>query len=711
MFAARYRLLCSLVIFTFLLTIFPAQVYGAGSEITVEKAIGIVKTVFEAPEAYSKFTSGAQIEGNKKLITLTWEKPEQDGRFEALVDAGNGEIVSMYRWDRADEQSAGLPVIPRDRAIESAKKMLAKAIPEKAGYLRLLQDSQAVPIGGYGSTLNLRFVRYFDNIPVESDTASVDINMTTGQVNSYYLSWSDIKLPSGKGVINAEEAAQVFSSEKMLELQYLLRQKYPPEKTLPPKLVYVLNHPSGGMIDANTGQPVILRGGYGLFNVKKDMVAGGMGYAEESAPALTPEEIQEISKLENMMPQSGADQMARKLAEIPAEAALYSASLNQSYQDSSERIWNLSYRVSAEKAPAEYYISLNAESGELLNFHCWQQYRPEDKAVLSREAGIEKAESWLKKVQPEKFKQVKLLAPYPEEEQYESDYWNFNYQRLVNGVPCPAHGINVSVDRRTGLVNSYNLNWSKVNFPGSSNVMGMEKAHDAFLGHMPMSLAYVKEYDKNNLGSFRLVYKPQAESSVQSTNIIDALTGIKLDWEGKELQEKTAVIFDDIAEHFAREQIEILGQSGIMTEYGSSFRPDEAVTLVGVLKAMIIANDGSYNMNLTDEEVLKRALERKWITREEKAGDQVSRIRMAKLMVSFLRLDFVAEKGDMFIMPFKDAAAIPADLRGSAGLTRGLGIISGEGDYYKPDHLITRGETAVILIRTLTIKPSPSYYW
>ena len=709
MFATRYKLLSSLIIFMFLFTVFPAQAIAAPDGITVEKAITIVKTAFEVPDAYSKFTSGTRSEGDKKFIYLNWESPENNGRFEAQVDGKNGEIVSMYRWDKADEQASKLPVISRDRAVKIAQELLKKAVPGKAGYLRLIQDSQVVPISGYGSTLNLRFLRYQDNIPVENDTASVDINMATGQVSSYYLNWSDIDLPASKAKITAEKAGQVFSSEKMLELQYLLRRTYSPEKTQPPKLVYTLNHRSNGMIDANNGQPVILDYGYGIFASKE--AVGGMGAANDQAAALTPEEIEEISKLENMMSQSEADLTVRKLAEIPEEAALHSASLNQNYQDPSEKIWSLNYRITSETSPVEYYASLNAESGELLNFHFYYQYSTDEKAILSREEGLRKAESWLKKVQPEKFSQLKLLAPYPEEEQYESYNWNFNYQRLVNNVPCPANGINGSVDRKTGKVNSYNLNWSKASFPGSVNVMGLEKANAAYLSHMPMTLVYVKEADKNGKAKFRLVYMPRAASPAQSSNIIDAVTGVKLDWEGKELKDNTVVQFDDIDGHFAKEQIEILGQSGIMTEYGSSFHPGEAVKLVTVLKAMIIANDGPYNSGLTDEEVMKRAVERNWVEKGEAAESQVSRARMAKLMVSFLRLDFVAKNGDMFILPFKDAAQIPAELKGYAGLAKGLGLISGSGENFEPGHITTRGETAAILVRTLEVKPSQNYYW
>ncbi|MDD3895133.1 MAG: hypothetical protein PHU36_08980, partial [Syntrophomonadaceae bacterium] len=87
MIRSRYKILSSLVIFMFLFTLFPAQA-DAQEEITVEKAINIVKSVFEVPDTYSKFSSGIRTEGESKLITLSWESADgQDGQFEARVNA------------------------------------------------------------------------------------------------------------------------------------------------------------------------------------------------------------------------------------------------------------------------------------------------------------------------------------------------------------------------------------------------------------------------------------------------------------------------------------------------------------------------------------------------------------------------------------------------------------------------------------------------
>lgn len=695
------KILSSLVVFMFLFTLFPAPA-DAQEGITVEKAIGIVKNVFDVPDTYSKFTSGISDEGGMKRLTLSWEEPgDLGGHFQAQVDAGSGDIVSMYRWDQ-DSPSSQLPTLTVDEAAATARELLQKVAPAKAGHFRFQADNQIVPLSGYGGSLYLRFLRFENNIPVENDIASVEINMADGQISSYNMSWSDYELPSPQGLITPEEAAEVFKSGKMLEQQYFLRQEQP--RKIQPLLVYALKHPSGGVIDAVTGEPVVIQGGTwrGLNEVaSKDMAVGGMG---SSAPmALTPEEISEIEKLENLISREDADKTIRELTGIPAAAELNSASLNPDYMDPEVKIWRLSYQIKSETEPADFGASINAETEELLSYYAYDNYNQDQKPDMTREAGQKIVEAWLPEVS-DKMSSVRL-EPVEEEinPRYEPQEWSFRYQRVVKGVLCPGNGINISVNRVSGKISYYNLRWNNVSFPDVTG-LGTAEAHAAYLQHMPMSLVYLTDHDKNGKAAFHLVYMPRPTPPAQSARMIDAVTGAKLDWEGQEMKDRTVTAYDDIEGHFAQEQIQLLAVSGIMTEYGSSFRPQEEVKLVTVLRAMILANDGFYNQNLSDEEIMQRALSRKWISKEEKAQDQVDRGRIARLMVSSLGLDFVAQKSEMFVIPYSDAEKIPAEVKGAAGLTHGLGIIQGEGTTFNTSHLITRGETAAILVRTLGVK-------
>ena len=568
------KILSSLVIFMFLFTLFPAQA-DAQEQVTVEKAIGIVKTVFDVPESYSQFSSGIRDDSGMKRITLSWEEPgDQGGHFEAQVNAKNGDVVSMYQWGQEDSPASQLPTLTLDQAVSQAEKLLHKAAPSKAPHFHFQEDDQVVPLSGYGGTLYLRFLRYENDIPVENDTASVEINMTDGQIRSYNMEWSEYQLPSPQSAITPEKAAQVFNSEKMLELQYFLRQNQP--RQTEPVLVYTLKHPSGGVIDAFTGEPVVIKGGPLRVYAEvatKDMAMGGMGSG--SSP-LTPEEISEIEKLAGLISQAEADKMVRELTGIPAAAELNSASLNPDYMDPELKIWRLNYQTKSENEPADYGASINAETGELLSYYAYDNYRRDKKPDMSREAAQKIAENWLQKIQAGKISQVRLASADEIKPGYEPEEWNFRYQRVVKAVLCPGNGINISVDRTTGNISYYNLSWNQASFPDVKG-LGSEKAHEAFLQHMPMSLVYVTDYDSSQAVKFRLVYVPRPVAPAQSARMIDAVTGAKLDWEGKEMQDRIAVVYDDIEGHFAQEQIQLLAGSGIMTEYGSSFRPWENV--------------------------------------------------------------------------------------------------------------------------------------
>jgi hypothetical protein len=46
-----------------------------------------------------------------------------------------------------------------DQAVGIARDLLKKTAPGKAGYFRFYEDSQLVPLSGYGTTLYLRFMR------------------------------------------------------------------------------------------------------------------------------------------------------------------------------------------------------------------------------------------------------------------------------------------------------------------------------------------------------------------------------------------------------------------------------------------------------------------------------------------------------------------------------------------------------------------------
>ncbi len=186
--------------------------------------------------------------------------------------------------------------------------------------------------------------------------------------------------------------------------------------------------------------------------------------------------------------------------------------------------------------------------------------------------------------------------------------------------------------------------------------------------------------------------------------MIDARTGEALDWQGKPLvQQPRPYRFTDIAGHWAEKEISLLGQAGIFGEYGDTFRPGEGITAVHLLWAMLAAHDGVREAaGLTGEQVMDRARQLGWVKEDLQPGDDISRQVLARLMIRFLGLDRAARAKGIFTVPFADAPSISPDSLGYVALAYGLGILRGDGSYFRPADPVSRAEAAVALVRTLT---------
>lgn len=71
----------------------------APSEITLEKAILIVKNKFDIPNEYTDFNSTYNTNDDRQVWSLRWNGPVgRPGEFSAEVSALNGDILSMNNW-------------------------------------------------------------------------------------------------------------------------------------------------------------------------------------------------------------------------------------------------------------------------------------------------------------------------------------------------------------------------------------------------------------------------------------------------------------------------------------------------------------------------------------------------------------------------------------------------------------------------------------
>ena len=355
-------------------------------------------------------------------------------------------------------------------------------------------------------------------------------------------------------------------------------------------------------------------------------------------------------------------------------------------------------------------------------------------------------------------------------------FYYFSYIRQVNGIPFPDNGLFVTFDAVNGRVMSFNMEWFDVDFPGLENVISSGDAHRALFENIGLELQYkiVNETDDIVPLEETSEENPETESSesesqseeetsneenaVEETSeeeisidnlsdkdllriaageeiivkeqnkevqikavyvlksgkpyIIDANTGVILDYTGKPYQETKIPEYTDIEGHFAEEQIKTLVKFGIITFSGDEYKPNEKITQKDFL--MILSNimDNYYGPVVKEDseqddidEMYKQLIRAGIVKEGEKAPESyVVREEAVKFIIRVLNYDEVADISEIFKVPFEDEDEITPELKGYVAIAGGLKIVVGSGGKFYPKNNLTRAEAAVMIYNYLNRK-------
>ncbi|HHV64694.1 MAG TPA: peptidase [Peptococcaceae bacterium] len=682
-------------------------------KITLEQAIQIVKGNFTVPPEYKEFTSGFSTYQDRQSWSLNWNAAgEKGGSFSAQVDALSGEILSIYSWKSADDtQGFKLPAKTVDEAKKIATDIVKKLTGSKYSQLKLLEDQSIIPLNFYGTpSYTFRWQRMANDIPVRGNEVNIQLNADNGQVISYSLAWDNLKLPDKDGVINAEKAAEVFSNNNMLELKYFLPPTYrilaagTQEKV---QLIYQLK--ANSLIDALSGKPLQLNQEQWLAGAGLAMDIATKNESSQKVIPLTPEEQAEIERNIKLLTQEQAIASVKKWLTIPAGFSLQSMNLSTDSSRQDTKVWSFEWASSEKDRGQTITARVDALNGELLGFNLYSSPIPlaenaSQKPVLTKEEAQKIAEDFLKKIQPDKFKETRLKNDNSSTSAIirpdSGTSLTFTYERTVNEIAFPANGISVTVDLLTKEITAYNLNWQNLSFPNLTEAMPKTQAEIAFLKGRPLVLTYIIVSNSEGKEA-KLVYQPSQEGSV--SDIMDAKTGSFLDWQGKPLnKEPKALKFTDISGHQAEKEITVLGLAGLFGEYGQSFKPENNLTVEAYLRALLMINNGASNYGLTPDEVLKKAQQAGWLKEDLTPSQNVSRELFCTIIVRYLGLEKIANLENIYSLEAEDADLLPAQAKGYVALATGLKIIDLKDNKLNPNQTVTRAEAARSIIRALS---------
>jgi hypothetical protein len=171
-------------------------------------------------------------------------------------------------------------------------------------------------------------------------------------------------------------------------------------------------------------------------------------------------------------------------------------------------------------------VSVNSETGEIISFYQWETTTDNSSMKIpkySRDKALKAAEKFIKKLAAEKFSQTVLkdVQQSSYDKPLYSDSYSFNFVRKVNGLEFQDNGFNITLDKNTLKIRSYNMNWDNATFAEPSKAIGLDAAKKIFAEKLGIELSYYMIYDYEAKTQTPILVYTYANAN----NPIDALTG------------------------------------------------------------------------------------------------------------------------------------------------------------------------------------------
>lgn len=670
-----------LFLFTVCVPAFGAEEDSKG----LEQAIIDAKNIIKVPDKYSDFTHYSSeretMDGKVRVWSLNWAEKEESHGFVSASIGENGLLYEYNKYD-GDTDKKGLAKVSKDTAKIAADGFLNKAVSSYASQMKPVTDDY----NNYSNQeYNFIYQKFVNEVPVNFVTVTIGVNKYTGEVTSFNQNNPEIKgmeYPSLDKTITSADAEKAYIDKLGVNLKYYSSYDYK-QKKMNVFAAYSIFDNKSQAIDAKTGNAIKLYSDDRIYRDKQDYAVGTVSQSNMAKmnQELTKEETEAVKSASNFISKEKAESILRSASDIiTSDKKVKDSTLNKNYINN-QYVWNISFDNA--------YGEVDANSGEVIALHCYDYGNNSDNTI-SKENAKNVAESFLKKITPNKFAQTK----YKETENImykisvvdEGNIVSFNYVRQVNGIEFTSNSLHVQVDKTKGKVIGYNNNWyDNITFPSVSQAMTKEAAFDKFKQLKTFGMQYAV-IDKSKTA---LVYNFK---NSEENYIIDPVSGKRLDYNGQVYKENKLPEYTDISGHWCEKTVKELLDNGYYIE-GDKFNPNGNITQINFLKYLYSPMQNSYS----DDEFYDMLIQNGVIKKEEKSPQSlVSNQEAAKYVIRYLGHEQVAIHPEIFNNPFKDE--VEQKYKGYAAMCYALNIIKGDSNgNFNGGHSISNGEAAVII--------------
>ena len=692
----------------------PIGAYAANEE-TQEQMTEVllkIKTKLELPDEFTEFWYNYNNYGEKATWYFNWSTEDSSKTvYVNCDDEAHINNVGSY----GDNNRSGMPDKTAEELAPQAEELLYRLFPEAKGHVVLKNSGYQY----YRSSYRFEYRRIENTLEMPDNYIYLTVGYKDCDLISADCRWNyTAAVPLADKLIGADKAKEKIDEKLDMELRYYVGyDKDGNEK------IYLAYAPTMYYIaaDAKSGKLYTKKNYWGDDPEMKeaadeDMNAtgnaeNGRGYEAKLSDA----EMKRIQELEKLISSDDAVKLIRNNKYLLVDKNISSVTANLREYNGQYR-WYISLR---DNRPYDYdsddtyraFASavVDARDGKIISYSSsiksLYYYAEEDldgiKFNYSKKQCRSIFEEFVKSIEADKFAQVQMTATNPE--MYYSDYnsksytysYDFEYTRYNDGVPFASNGINGCVDRVTGKVYSYYMNWSDAEVPSAKGVIGEAKAFDAYMSYDGFDLVYeiVNKYE--NSGSIygydneqivRLVYR-----TAISPAFVDAFTGKQIDYNGEEYEVvRTDYKYNDIAGTKYEKAIRILAGMGVGLP-GESFEPSKKITAEELGQLIIKLPYFGYK-----EELL--------------SGDKaLSRQETAKIIITLMGLEPIA-KLDIYKLSYKDKKDVAKGYTGYVAIAGAMGLFGdAKAKKFKPKTALTRGEAAQLLLNAANVMTSGEY--
>lgn len=622
---------------------------------------------------------------------MRYRNNRQQAYVGGLVDAITGEVLELtYRPSIEYYRERNL-FLNREQALSLASELLKKMHPDKINQLKLNDTNTKPYFNGFQNNYTFMWERVSAGTLVYEDGISIGIDAYSGMMCQYNYSWHDKELPQADNILDAEKLMDKLLQEPGLYLSYNRNVNSSGLELIP---VYNLNT-TASYVDAISGTLLDSRGNP-IAEEKTRL------FKESFSPADPGRAIKETvvsNKISVAEAMNKAQEFFSRLG--------YDGEIRQSGSGSGggygvrNEYWCFTPKLNTNDELKDMSVAIDAFTGDIRGFNFSNRYItvPAAGEEISPDKALDIALDCIKRHHPEKANSVVRNLNMEIIGGPDNVYYIY-FARLVNGLPLSRDIINVEIEKNTGKVLNYHVEWYPVQYEPLQNIITEEKAVQLFKDKLPLELVWIQQRNENYEGTGKSILAYRLPS-YQSLN---AITGENF-YSLYEFEKKA--VSNNMAPAIA-----LLYENGLIDNAAIEQPVNRHQALIALMAAVLQGyspDSDNLELHLTDLEVTsydvklyKQAVAKKVIPNQGQFTPRasLSREELAIWSVKTLGLDEIGRMKNSIAVPFNDADKISPGNQNYIGLAYGLGLIKPDTNgNINPDQAVTWDDLATSVTR------------